>query len=141
MFEYIKFINCYGEGFTPQMIREETRKSEVVYTRQLIMYFGRKYKVGSLYFIGDLLGQDHATVSHAVKTINNYLDTDKAKKAKIEYYDKIIERVIVLNKKGEDIKAIIDPIEKQISELEARCINLTLQLSFLKTNLDKCKTL
>lgn len=132
MFDYIEFVICYGEGFTPNMIREKTRKSEIVYTRQLIMYFCKKYNVDSYKTIASEYGQDHATMSHAIKTIENYIDTDKLKKTKIEYYHKIIEQVVKLSKKGEDIKKMIAPLEKQISEMETRCINLTLQLSFIR---------
>lgn len=143
MYEYIEFIICYGEGITPAQVKEKTREERILYTRQLIMYFCRLFKVGSLSQVGSHFdgenGQlkDHATVIHACKVIENYIDTDKIKRAKIEYYCKIINQVISLSKKGEDIKKIIEPIEKQISELEARCINLTLQLAFIKTDINE----
>lgn len=135
MFEFIEFIICYGEGFTPEQVREVTRKQEIVYTRQLIMYFSKEYNVGSYAFIASKFEQDHATVNNALKVVKNYMDTDKEKKVKVEYYDKLIYKLNSLYKKSVDLTKVLDPLEKQISELEARCINLTLQLAFLKNNL------
>jgi len=133
MYEYIEFIICYGQGIKPEEMKEETRKEEVVYVRQLIMYFCRKYNIGSLRAIGEMTaGKDHATVSHSVKTINNYIDTDKVKKVQIEYYDMLLGKVLTLAKQKDDLKELMKPLEKEISELEQRCINLTLQLAFLR---------
>lgn len=133
MYEYIEFIICYGEGITPAQVKEETRKKEVVFARQLIMYFCVLFKVGSYAYIADIFGgKDHATVSHSIKAINNYIDTDKRKKGKIEYYDMLIRKVIHLKTKTDDLKDLLKPLEKEISDLEQRCINLTLQLAFLK---------
>jgi hypothetical protein len=133
MYEYIEFIICYGEGFTPDQVKEENRKQEVVFARQLIMYFCRMFNVGSLAAVGELMGnKDHATVGHAVKTIKTYLEVSKAKKAKIEYYEMLIRKVIHLKSKTDGFKDLLNPLEKEISELEQRCINLQLQIAFLK---------
>jgi hypothetical protein len=134
MYEYIEFIICYGEGITPDQVKEETRKKEVVFARQLIMYFCMKFKVGTQAAVGEMLGnKDHATVLHAIKSINNYMDTDKAKKGKIEYYEMLIRKVIHLKTKTDNLKDLLKPLEKEISELEQRCINLTLQLAFVRS--------
>lgn len=133
IFDYIVFIICYGEGFKPEEVMIETRKAEVVFARQMIMYFSVSFKAGTLAWIGERTGgKDHATVLHSVKAINNYIDTDSRKRAKISYYRALIEKVIRLSKKTVDLKAAMEPLEKEISALEQRCINLTLQVSFLK---------
>ena len=135
MYEYIEFIICYGEGITPDEVKIKTRKAEIVFARQLIMYFSMKFKVGTQGFIGNLTGgKDHATVIHSIKTINNYIETDKKKRFKIEYYEKLLGKVLDLElaSKTSDIKRVLKPLEKQISDLESRCINLSLQLTFLK---------
>jgi hypothetical protein len=33
------------------------------------------------------------------------------------------------------VKSIVAPLEKEISQLEQRCINLTLQVAFMESNL------
>lgn len=133
IYDYIEFIICYGEALKPEEIKLETRKGEIVYARQLIMYFSVLFKAGTYGFIGEKLGgKDHATVNHALKTINNYIHTDKIRRAKIEYYKKLIEKVLLLSQKTVDLKAAMEPLEKEISALEQRCINLTLQIGFLK---------
>lgn len=134
MYEYIEFIICYGQTISTDQVKQETRKEEIVYARQLIMYFCVMFKVGSYVFIGNLVGgKDHATVSHALKTIENYCDTDKIKKAKIDYYESLIRKVIKLTEKTENLKDVLKPLEEEISLLEQRCINLTIQLAFLRT--------
>lgn len=53
----------------------QTRKREVVFARQLLMWYLRKNTKISLKKIGKICGKrDHATVLHAEKTVDNYLD-------------------------------------------------------------------
>jgi hypothetical protein len=133
MYEFIEFIISYGEGLTPALIQEETRRTEVVFARQLIMYFSVKYKVASYETIAARTGgKDHATVNHALKSINNYLDTDKAKKGKIKYYEYLLEKAVPLAQRKLDVEKLIKPLKDELSELESRCLNLSVQLSFLK---------
>lgn len=132
IYYFIQFIICYGEGFKPEELLNETRKQEYVFARHLIMYFAVKFKVGTLGYIGAKIGKDHATVLHSIKAINNWMETDKLKKAKIDYYDSIIKRVINISEKNIDLKAAMEPLEKEISALEQRCINLAVQVAFLK---------
>ena len=154
MFEYIEFIICYGEGIAAEQVKQPTRKAEIVFTRQLIAYFAVKYKTGTLAAIGSLLGgKDHATVFHSLETINNYIETDKAKRAKIEYYDALIGKVLSVAKKTDDLKDIFRPLEQEVAELtkkieelravliplekeaqnmSAKAFNLTRQISDLK---------
>jgi hypothetical protein len=139
MFDWIEFIVCFGEGLSPEEINIRKRDGELVYARQLIFYFARKYRCGSLSWVGDKYGLDHATINHSVKTIKNYIDTDKLKRARIEYYDSIINKVKQIAPKHKELESLIAPIEKQISELEQRCINLALQLAFLKNESEKLK--
>ena len=133
MFEYIEFIICYGEGVSPEDVKREDRAKELVFARHLIMYFSVILGVGSYAMIGELMGKDHATISHALKAIANYIGTDKSVKAKIGYYDKLLRKVVKLTAKTDDLRGVLKPLEEQISELEQRCINLSLQVAFLKT--------
>ena len=63
---------------------KKTRKREVVYARQLAMYFAKHYTSCSLATIGTEIGnKDHATVLHACKTIDNLYDTDRSVKTTV----------------------------------------------------------
>ena len=57
--------------------RKISRKRELVQSRQLSMTILKEETTLSLAKIGAEYGKDHATVLHAVKTINNLMDTDK----------------------------------------------------------------
>jgi hypothetical protein len=92
-FQTIEQIICFGEGFLPKEVKTKTRKREIVFARQAIMYFMKKYTKDSLATIGGHFGKDHATVLHACKTISNLMDSDKRINYKILAYDsKIKER-------------------------------------------------
>jgi chromosomal replication initiator protein len=54
---------------------------EFVMSRQLFMYFIRKYTKLSLRKTGQLVGKDHATVIHAEKCVNKFIDTEKSYQA------------------------------------------------------------
>lgn len=137
MFDWIEFIVCFGEKLTPDEVKVNDRDVELVYARQLIFYFARRYDCGTLKWIGERYGRDHATVMHSIKSIENYIDTDKVKKGRIDYYKELIDKVKGLLPKGDEINKMLSPLSKQLSELESRCINLSLQISFLKSELSK----
>ena len=137
MFEWIEFIVCFGEGTTPDNIKLRCRDVGLVYPRQLIFYFANFYKCGTLSWIGAKYGLDHATVLHSIKSIRNYIQTDKAKKVRISYYNSLIKKVSDLFPAVNDISKVIDPLARQISKLESRSINLGLQIAFLKAELTK----
>ena len=62
-----------------------TRKREIVQVRQVAMYVAKNLTKMSLKSIGTRLGKkDHATVVHAVNTVNNLMDTDRRFKMQIE---------------------------------------------------------
>ena len=69
-----------------------TRKRNVVQVRQTAMFFAKKYTELSLAQIGMQCGdKDHATVLHAIKTVENMKSTDKDFKEKLEEIDKILK--------------------------------------------------
>lgn len=154
MYEYIEFIICYGEGIKAEDMKTATRKAEILFTRQLVIYFCVRYKVASYDVIGQKVGgKDHSTICHTVDAIENYIETDKVKRAKIEYYDNLIDKVCGLAKKTDDLKDILRPLEMEVSDLTkkidelravlapleeeaqnmtAKAFNLTRQISDLK---------
>ena len=66
-------------GLRQEILKCNTRKKEVVEARQLVFYFAKEvYKLRySLAEIAAKYSRDHATCVHSIKTINNYLETDK----------------------------------------------------------------
>ena len=69
-------------------ILSHTRKREIVQVRQVAMYFAKNLTKMSLKSIGTRLGKkDHATVLHAVNTVNNLMATDRQFKMQIEELD------------------------------------------------------
>jgi len=73
----IKIVFDYFH-MNPILVNSTTRKREIVQSRQISMYFAKKLTKYSLAEIGyNIGGKDHATVLHAIKTVNNLIDTDK----------------------------------------------------------------
>ena len=58
------------------MVLSKTRKQEIVRVRYICMYFGYKYKFGSLSWIGKQLSRSHSDVIHAKKEISKLLNSD-----------------------------------------------------------------
>jgi hypothetical protein len=77
-------------------LRKTTRKREIVQSRQICMNFAKKLTNYSMAKIGAFYGgKDHATVLHAVKTINNVVDTDKNFKSQHDLlYEKVLEELM-----------------------------------------------
>ena len=65
-----------GTGYDP-FENTTCRRREIVESRQLLFYFLSLYTTKTLNKIGATLGKDHATVIHAVRTINNRIETEK----------------------------------------------------------------
>jgi len=64
-------------GFDHQFISSKTRKQEVLVPRQLAMVMYKKHTNKSLVNIGKICGEkDHATVLHAIRAINNWIETN-----------------------------------------------------------------
>ena len=71
-------------------VSHKYRKREYVQARQICMYLMTKYTRLSSTAIGNLFDKDHATVLHAVKVINNYLDTEKNIQNDIDNIEQIL---------------------------------------------------
>lgn len=73
----IKIVSAYN-GLSQMVMLSKTRKREIVLSRQMSMFFSKRYTRASLSTIGEKHGnKDHATVLHAVHTINDLIDTDR----------------------------------------------------------------
>jgi hypothetical protein len=78
-------------GIPEEALKTKTRKRTIVEPRQVVMWFRKKNTKESLAEIGERYGKDHATVLHAVKTVNNLKETDKEFRRKVELAQKRIE--------------------------------------------------
>ncbi|MDB5273180.1 MAG: chromosomal replication initiator protein DnaA [Chitinophagaceae bacterium] len=76
--DYIqKFVAEYF-GVAVDLLKDKTRKREIVVARQVSMYFAKEYTNMSLKSIGAHFGgRDHSTVIHAITAVNDLIDTDK----------------------------------------------------------------
>jgi hypothetical protein len=60
------------------MLLFHTRKREIVEARQLVAYFlFKKFERRSLQKIGNIIGKDHSTVLHCLKTVERLKEVDK----------------------------------------------------------------
>ena len=76
--DYIQKVVCDYFDMQVDVLKSKTRKREIVQARQLAMYFAKQLTKSSLASIGAQCGnKDHATVLHAVRTVNNLAETDK----------------------------------------------------------------
>ena len=136
LFEKVCEIVCKGERVEFADIIDDRRNGELLYPRQLLMYFAKELKLGSLAEIAQPFGRDHATVINSCKSIKNYIDTDKHKQKQItEYYEKItgVKKVIGMI---EVLKNEIENIDKDISEVGIKFVNLQLSLQNIKNQIE-----
>jgi chromosomal replication initiator protein len=87
--DYIQKVVCDYFDIPIEIMKSKTRKREIVQCRQLAMYFSKQMTKNSLAMIGKHCGnKDHATVLHAVKTINNLMETDKQFRVYVDDIDR-----------------------------------------------------
>jgi len=73
-------------GVPVGLLKEKTRKKEIVTARQVAMYFTKEYTSHSLKTIGfHFGGRDHATVIHSVQTVSDLIDSNR------KFKDQILE--------------------------------------------------
>ena len=90
--EEIQRIVCEYLTIEEDLIRERTRKREVVRARQIAMYFCKDLTQHSLKTIGlHFGGRDHSTVIHANKTVEGYIETDPQFKNMVEEIRRTID--------------------------------------------------
>ena len=83
--EYILQVVSEYFHIDENSIMSHSRKREIVQVRQVAMYFANQLTKLSLKSIGSRLGKkDHATVLHAINTVNDLKETDRRFKMQIE---------------------------------------------------------
>lgn len=76
--EKLMLIVCDQRGVDPTMLLLHTRKREIVEARQLVAYFlFKKFERRSLQKIGNIIGKNHATVLHCLKTVERLKEVDE----------------------------------------------------------------
>lgn len=105
--EYIIDTIIRIEDVNKYKIFGRNRKRELVFARQLICWFLKRYTKLTLKAIGDLMGgRDHTTVIHSIKTINDLHDSDPAIRNLLLFYDKKFKH------EQRPTKGIIDLLEE-----------------------------
>ena len=70
-------MTCEVLSIPEDLVRARTRKREVVQARQIAMFFAKQLTKHSLKTIGQGFGgRDHSTVIHAVRSVEDQIDTD-----------------------------------------------------------------
>ncbi len=73
----IRMVAEYFE-LKPEQLKSKSRKREIVQSRQIAMYFAKKYTKASLNSIGaEFGGKNHATVMYSENMVVNLCETDK----------------------------------------------------------------
>ena len=139
LYDHIEYIICAGEGVNIEDLYTGTRKGEIMFAKQLIMYFAVEFKLGGYTFIADRYKQDHSTVNNSLKTINNYIATDKEKRGKINYYRGALKAAERVSARIEGLLGMFAELDSKLAELEQRYINLQLLVKNLKTELVNLK--
>lgn len=125
--DIIKVV-CDNEKISQDVVFKKTRKKEIIFARHLILYFARKYQLGSQAKIGRYCGGfDHATVNHAEKAINNYIDTNPRKALLIKKYDDLI------------LETEIPDLKTENQQLKARISQLEVELFVVKNKLNQAQ--
>lgn len=76
--EYIQKTVCEYLDVEIALLKENTRKREIVNARQISMYLAKKYTKNSLKEIGKHFGnKDHSTVIHSIQVVDNLIEVDK----------------------------------------------------------------
>ncbi len=83
--DHIQQIVCEYFDMNQDLLREKTRKREVVQARQIAMFFSRKLTQNSLKTIGlQFGGRDHSTVVHSNNAVADQMETNKQYRDMVE---------------------------------------------------------
>ncbi|MGB3542403.1 chromosomal replication initiator protein DnaA, partial [Rubrivirga sp.] len=90
--ESIQAVVCEYLGIPEDLVRARTRKREIVQARQVAMFFSKEITNHSLKTIGlHFGGRDHSTVIHAVRSVEDQVDTDPSFREMVSAVKKKLE--------------------------------------------------
>jgi len=88
----IKELVCTQYGISAKDISSKSRKQQISRPRQIAMYLSRKYTDTPLQAIGQSYNRYHATVLHAVNTVELEIKGNTAFKQQVEHLSRILEQ-------------------------------------------------
>jgi chromosomal replication initiator protein len=71
----------------PNLLGARSRKQKIYYCRQIAMYLSRKYTHDSLQSIGRLYNRDHASVFHAIQTLENKMKSSSRIRREVDFIE------------------------------------------------------
>ncbi|MCS7073448.1 MAG: chromosomal replication initiator protein DnaA, partial [Bacteroidia bacterium] len=78
-----------------ELLKDKTRKREIVQARQIAMYFAKNMTKASLKTIGAYFGgRDHSTVIHAITTVEDLSSIDKEYRGQVDDIRKRLQQLI-----------------------------------------------
>jgi len=83
---------CQSMKMPEQVVKAKTRQKEAVKTRNLVMYFIKKYTDSSLAEIGKYVHRDHATVAYALNSIESQISYDAVLRQEIAAIERLLGR-------------------------------------------------
>jgi chromosomal replication initiator protein len=90
--DYIQRIVADHFEVPEDMLKDKTRKREVVMARQISMYLAKSLTNQSLKVIGDYFGgRDHSTVIYSCRAVQDLLDTDEEFQEQLQDIEKKIK--------------------------------------------------
>lgn len=93
--EIIVKIVCTYFNLDRYQLSQSIRARDIVYPRQVAMYFMREYTKASLQDIARFFyKKSHLTAKYACETIDNILDTDREERERLFYLEKIIFKAL-----------------------------------------------
>jgi len=115
---------CHDFNVTVEQLKEKNNAGVVVYPRQLIIYLYNKNNLGTNIEVAQFFRKNHATITHSIVTINDYIDTDPIKRKQIELYQSKIKIAIETQSVLDLYKNDVDELQKQLASVEFRYINV-----------------
>lgn len=79
-----------------EVLKMKTRKREIVEARQFYFKRAKMFTKRSLASIGALVGKDHATVLHGIKTVNNIIEVKEKYEELFEGKKRVLKNKIVI---------------------------------------------
>lgn len=118
----------------------DTRKRPFVEIRQLTMYCIREFTYTSSGKIGNLFNKDHATVLHAVKTMDNLINFQKDKV--FTYFFLKVEEISYREHAKQELGFhLVETLPNDFDELKAMNAELVYNANYLIEIIDKLPTL
>ena len=80
-------------GLDERLLRDKTRKREIVNARQIAMHYAKALTPHSLKDIGQKFGgRDHSTVIHALRSVDDQMDTDPRFRQTMDEIQRLLDR-------------------------------------------------